>query len=203
MKTYLIYFIPAISGLIGWLTNYIAVKMIFRPRKQINLFGIKIHGLLPRRQEDLAEKIGEVVEEHLVSIEDIHKTVNEPDFHKRLISRINDKINEFLTQKLAQVNPMISAFLTGELLEKINLKLTEQMTEILPELIEEFIIHFENRLNFKELVKNKIKNFDIIKLENIIISISSKELKAIEIFGGILGFLIGIIQVLLIKFGIN
>jgi len=198
-KDYLIYLIPFISGLIGWITNYIAVKMIFRPRKSINILGLKIQGLIPKRQEELAESIGSIVESHLVSITDIKKIINEPEFHKSIVEKLKEKINFFLTTKLTAINPMIGAFLTGDLLKKVNDILSDEITQILPELIEHFVEHFENNLNFKEMVKDKIKSFDILKLENIILEISAKELKAIEILGGVLGFLIGIVQIIILK----
>jgi uncharacterized membrane protein YheB (UPF0754 family) len=46
--------VPAIGGVIGWITNWIAVKMIFRPLRPIRLLGFRLHGLVPRRQADLA-----------------------------------------------------------------------------------------------------------------------------------------------------
>jgi uncharacterized membrane protein YheB (UPF0754 family) len=198
MKDYIIFGIPIISGLIGWLTNLIAVKMIFRPLKPINVLGLKIQGLLPKRHYDLAEKIGEVVETHLISVEDIKATIEDPVLHKKLIEKLHQKVNIFLTEKLKNIIPFIANFLSQDVLDKINEILSEEIGEILPELIEEFVEHFEEKINLKELVKEKIKGFDLLKLENIILSISSRELKAIEIFGGILGFLIGIVQLLII-----
>jgi uncharacterized membrane protein YheB (UPF0754 family) len=198
MKEYVIYSIPLISGIIGWLTNYIAVKMIFRPLKPVNIIGIKIQGLIPKRHYQLAEKIGEIVETHLVSVSDIHRIVGDKNLHDKLIGKLHEQINEFLTVKLAGMFPMLAAFLSQDILNKINDKLSEQIFGMLPELIEEFISHFNSKLDFKEMVKDKIKEFDLLKLENIILSIASKELKAIEIFGGILGVMIGIIQLIIV-----
>lgn len=195
----LLYGIPFISAAIGWLTNVIAVKMIFRPLKPVNVLGIKIQGLLPKRHDQLAEKIGEVVETHLISIDDIKSTIDDPVLHEKLINRLHDKVNQFLTEKLGTLLPFISNFLSPEVLEKINDMLSEEIAGILPDLIEEFVEHFEDKMNLKELVKNKIKGFDLLKLEEIVLSISSRELKAIEIFGGLLGFLIGIFQLIIIN----
>jgi uncharacterized membrane protein YheB (UPF0754 family) len=199
MKQYLIYLIPVISGIIGWVTNYIAVKMIFRPRIPINILGFKIQGLLPKRQNQLAEKIAEIVETHLVSVNDLKKNLNNPDLRKKLNDVLNKKIEIFLNEKLTQINPMIAMFLNGELADKVKEKLFEQISELLPEFAEILVSHFDTTLNFKKMVEEKINNFDVLKLENIILSIASIELKAIEIFGGILGFLIGIIQLIIFK----
>jgi uncharacterized membrane protein YheB (UPF0754 family) len=52
---------PFVGALIGWLTNYLAIKMLFRPRQPRFIFGLLCR-VIPRRQRDLALKIGEVVE---------------------------------------------------------------------------------------------------------------------------------------------
>ena len=56
----------------------------------------------------------------------------------------------------------------------------------------------EGKLDFKEIVRKKIEEFDLSKLEQIIYKIASKELRSIEIFGGILGFCVGLVQVVII-----
>jgi uncharacterized membrane protein YheB (UPF0754 family) len=53
----------------------------------------------------------------------------------------------------------------------------------------------ESRLDFRKIVYDKIKDFEVSKLESIVFSIASRELKAIEYLGGVLGFLIGLVQV--------
>ncbi len=73
----MIYFIPVISALIGWLTNWLAVKMIFRPYKKTTIFGIQ--GMIPKRRNDLARKVSEVVSNSLVVKEDIEKIIGNAD----------------------------------------------------------------------------------------------------------------------------
>jgi uncharacterized membrane protein YheB (UPF0754 family) len=57
--------IPAVGGFIGWSTNWLAVKMIFRPLRERRFLGIRVQGLVGRRQKELAAAIGRVVGNHL------------------------------------------------------------------------------------------------------------------------------------------
>lgn len=61
---------PIIGAVIGYFTNYIAVKMLFRPRKEIRIFGIRLPftpGIIPKRREALAKSIGDTVENRLLT----------------------------------------------------------------------------------------------------------------------------------------
>jgi len=72
---------PLIGALIGYCTNYIAVKMLFRPRHEKYFFGHKVPltpGAIPKGKTRLAKSVGDVISNHLVTSEDIEgKALNE------------------------------------------------------------------------------------------------------------------------------
>ena len=51
-----------------------------------------------------------------------------------------------------------------------------------------------NGIRFAKIVEEKVNTFELDKIENIIISVAKQELKHIEVLGGVLGFMIGIVQ---------
>ena len=53
--------LPIIAALIGWLTNYLAVKMLFHPKLPLQVLGFSIQGVFPKRQKQLADKLGSLV----------------------------------------------------------------------------------------------------------------------------------------------
>ena len=59
----------------------------------------------------------------------------------------------------------------------------------LNEIIEDLIIKTTNTIKIGDIVEEKINKFDLIKLENLIINITKRELKQIEYLGGVIGFL--------------
>ncbi|NLE00249.1 MAG: DUF445 family protein [Fibrobacter sp.] len=200
MRIFLYCSIPVISALIGWLTNYVAVKMIFRPRKVINILGIKIIGLIPKRRQDLAEKIAETVERELISHRDIMAIVQSDDFHVEIGKAIKGKIDSFIESKLS-ANPLLSMFLSPEITNRLTDTLMEELQKEIPGVIESLFQNVESKLDFRKIIQSKIEAFDINKLESIIFTIASKELKAIEYLGGVLGFIVGLIQLALILIG--
>ncbi len=193
--TYLIYgLIPIISAMIGWITNYIAVKMIFRPRIPINILGFQIPGLIPGRQLELAENLGSLVEKELVSHKDIQAILESEEVRHEIRNMIENQVDKFMADKLGSL-PMVSMFLQGDLAQQIKQMLVDQLDEVIPEFVETSITQIEKQLDFKEIVKQKVENFDHEKLEEIVFRIADKELKTIEILGAILGFFIGSVQV--------
>ena len=193
--------IPIVSALIGWFTNFIAVKMIFRPREPVQFIGFRIQGLIPRRQLDLAHNLGELIERELISHDDIHAVLKSDDVTSATEQLVEQQVDLFLTEKLG-TNPMISMFLQGDLAVKIKAMLVEQLCSAIPDFLDTCMSHVEKKLDFKEIVQKKVEQFDYVKLEEIVYRIASKELKTIEILGAVVGFIVGLFQVgLLLLFG--
>ena len=189
--------IPIISALIGWITNFLAVKMIFHPYKEVSVLGIKVQGLLPKRKKDLAQKIGETVEQELLSHEDIQKAVDTPEFHQEVTDAVLTAVETTINERLAS-NPLIAMFLTGQTAALVKEMLSEEVEKQVPNFMGKMFTRLESKIDVKELVRQKIEAFDMQKLEDIVYSIAAKELKAIEVFGAVLGFIVGGVQVGLI-----
>ncbi|MFW6049396.1 MAG: DUF445 domain-containing protein, partial [Candidatus Bipolaricaulota bacterium] len=53
--------VPVVASVIGYSTNWIAIKMLFRPLQEKRVFGFRVPftpGLVPRRKNEIAENIG-------------------------------------------------------------------------------------------------------------------------------------------------
>ena len=77
--------------------------------------------------------------------------------------------------------------------------LLAQMGEKLALLIERVVERAEHKLDVSAIVAAKVEKFDLGKLESLIYEVSARELKTIELLGGVLGFLVGVGQVALIQ----
>ena len=73
----------------------------------------------------------------------------------------------------------------------------QELESLFPSLIRSYMKTLESKLDLEKMVTQKVSGFSSDKMEDILNQIMSKEFKFVEIIGGVLGFLIGILQVLL------
>src|SRR5512133_1357760 len=93
--------VPLISAFIGWFTNALAVRMIFRPRRPMRVLGLfTLQGLVPKRQDELAASIGHTVQQHLLSHGDVLAILNRADLQEALDKEIRERIGFFLGERL-------------------------------------------------------------------------------------------------------
>lgn len=195
-----IYLIPFISAFIGWFTNWIAIKMLFHPKEEKNILGIKIQGIFPKRQQQFAEKLGKLVSSELLSFKDIEEKISNPANIVKLMPFVENHIDHFLRVKLAEQMPVISMFIGDKTINQLKEVFIVELTELFPVLMKNYMNNLQEELDLEKIVTQKVAGFSSDKLEQILIAIMSKEFRFVEIIGGVLGFLIGLLQVILTFF---
>lgn len=195
----LIYTLPFIAAITGWVTNYLAIKMLFHPRKKIDLYLFSVQGIFPKRQAVLAERLGQIVSKELFSFKDIKDRFTSTSTAIEINKVLDEKLEDFLEVKLKSSMPMLAMFLNKEAKVKIKETLHLEFQNILPDILNKYSEKLEKDINIEEIVANKVSAFSSDKLEQILFSIMKKEFKFIELLGGVLGFMIGIIQLLIIQ----
>ncbi|MBN1971739.1 MAG: DUF445 family protein [Candidatus Delongbacteria bacterium] len=179
------YLIPPIIGaVIGLFTNWMAIKMLFHPYKPIKFLGIKLPftpGVIPKEHDRLAEKIGETVGTHLVTPDSINELFKSDNVRDKIKSSLESMYSKF---------GMLAAFITPEIKEMIADKVIEFLDTELPSILDE--------LDIKKVVTDKVRAFSLEKLEELILSVTKTQLAYITYFGGILGFIIGLIQLIIL-----
>lgn len=197
MNTELIIKLLLIVGIgagIGWITNYIAIKMLFRPYKEINLGIFKIQGLLPKRKHEIGESIAETIQSELVSLQDILKSLDGNKLEEKMSKIIDEILEEKLQVEITKRFPMLAMFLSSDMLEKIKNMIRESILENKDGIIQMFSSYVEENVDFKGIIISNVDAFSLEKLEEITYSLAKKEFKHIEVVGAILGAIIGFVQ---------
>lgn len=192
---YWLVLIPVISGFIGWITNWVAIKMLFHPRQPIHFLGMHIQGIFPKRQEQFAVSLGKLVSQELISFSDIESRISDPSKLEQVIPVLESRIDHFLREKLSESFPMISMFIGDKTIDKLKGLFTEELKTSFPDLLSAYMHQLRDELDMERIVTEKVKAFSSDKLESIINQVMSRELRFVELLGGILGFLIGLLQV--------
>ena len=169
--------------------------MLFRPHEPKNLGPFKLQGLIPKRRQDVACNIAKTVEKELLSKDEISAVLqNAIDWEEKIDKRIDYIVEEKLHIEVWQKLPLWDSFV-----EKVALPLKAVLRRELAKVVQSFqaelIMKFHDNLDLHKLVYDRIDRFDLQQLENVVLKIASRELRHIELIGAILGFIIGVIQV--------
>lgn len=183
-----------IGALIGWITNYFAIKMLFRPLKEINILGFKIQGLIPKRKMEMAESIADTIQEELISMKDITANIGDIEIGEEIDLIVDRIVEDKLEKEVLAKIPMASLFVTDSMILKIKGHIKDAIDENKDEFFTVLIEKMEDSVDMKNIIIEKIENFELDELEKMVYRIANNELKHIEVIGAILGAVIGGIQ---------
>lgn len=183
-----------ISAAIGWITNWVAIKMLFRPHNEINLGLFKIQGLIPKRRAEIGTGIADVIQNELISIKDVIANIDREEFSKRLNDLIDDVLEKNLKTKVKEKFPVMQMFFSDKMAKDVSETIKGIVMENQEKIFEIFSNYAEENIDFSTIITDKISNFSLDKLEEIINGLAKKELKHIEVIGAILGAFIGLVQ---------
>jgi uncharacterized membrane protein YheB (UPF0754 family) len=194
---YWLFIIPVISAFIGWVTNWVAIKMLFHPRQPRKILGITFHGIFPKRQRQFAEKLGRLVSEEFLSFEDIETKISDPSNLKKIMPMIENHVDDFLKNKLKEQMPFISMFIGSKTINSLKDVFMLEIEALFPQVMKQFASNMKSELDLENIVITKVASFSSDKLEEILYQIMAKEFRFVEIIGAVIGLIIGIVQVLI------
>jgi len=183
--------IPVVLGaVIGWFTNWIALKMLFHPRRR--RWGFQ--GLLPRRQAELARDVGRIVGTELVKVDELLAPLDRLDLAPQLTALLDQALTRKITELRAK--PLVGMLLTDGLVQGFRDSILKEVLAAQPQIIANLKDAARPHLDVSSLAEQQLASFDLDRLERLINQLASTEFRAIEWWGAVLGGMIGLLQAL-------
>ena len=180
-----------IGGLIGYSTNRIAIKMLFRPVNPIKILFFTIQGVFPKRKDQMAIGLADTIEQELLSKEVIMDKI----LNDEKIEELKKMVKESLISRIGDIiPPMVKMFMGNNPDEVVKKLIDKEGDNILDGLIEDIKSKGLEDLNIRDIVKERIDSLDFVQFEKIIFGLMSKELRFVEVIGLFLGMFIGLLQ---------
>jgi uncharacterized membrane protein YheB (UPF0754 family) len=111
---------PLLGAFIGYVTNHIAIRMLFRPLRPWRLFGLRVPltpGVIPGKRHELAERIGAMVGSHLLTADDVGRALEKEAFRRELHAAVAERLGAFLDRELGPAATLLPEALRPRLRE--------------------------------------------------------------------------------------
>lgn len=192
-----LWLLPVVGAFIGWVTNVIAVRMLFRPKRPVRvpLTSLTLQGVLPRRHADLAASIGRTVSEELLPVAELVKRLDVAAIKEEMVAAVSEHVDRRLDTRVPKwlpsgVRTSLSSYLRGVV--------AKEADDLLNTLMADFERRISGKIDVEALVTEKLLQLNLDQLESLAVRIAGRELHAVILLGGVLGFFIGLLQMLFV-----
>lgn len=192
-----ILFMPVTYGFIGWLTNVVALKMMFYPLKFVGIppyFGWQ--GIVPRKSTGLALKVVNILSEKLLKVEEF--------FDKIPTDKLGESYRPLLGENIPTMTHRIMEFLPADLKPGVAAREKEIVAKAIAESeqkLTQITSHLKDDVSkvfsFKNMVLRNLTGENTYLLVDLFQEIGKKEFKFIGASGWIFGILFGLIQMVI------
>ncbi|MBT0587449.1 DUF445 domain-containing protein [Alteromonas oceanisediminis] len=192
--------IPLISAIVGWLTNFLAVKMMFYP---IDFVGVKPffgwQGLIPAKRREMAEIEVELVLDKLLSVEELAERLDPEELTKAIQHRLKQVVRKIVNDVMRESAPQLWAGLPVQGKNLVYARIENDIPNVVRKMVGDFQHNINEILNIKELVVEQLVNEPEL-INEIFLKSGEKEFPFIIKSGFYFGFLFGLPTMLLWHF---
>ncbi|MBS3885780.1 MAG: DUF445 family protein [Dethiobacter sp.] len=186
--------LPLTGAVIGWVTNVLAIRLLFRPLQPFRLGPLTFQGLIPKRRGQIAYTVGDVVAEQLFSVDELAEQLDMPAIRRKMEWLVCIAVDRWCGEKIGMLPKSVRQTLSQRLSDLVTAEVVHQF----PQMVELLITHMREQVDVRVIVERKINALPLLEVERLVLSVARSELKQIELLGAVLGFLIGLLQALLV-----
>ncbi|MBM7624893.1 DUF445 family protein [Sporohalobacter salinus] len=163
---------PLVGSVIGYCTNWVAVKMLFKPLEEKKISGMKVPftpGVIPRRRGKLAESIGDAVGKELLTPDAFHEILQGKEMKQKIQGFVQERIGS-LEQEERSLQELLDLVIS-------NSDDKEELETEIKNIISIGIIGLLNKEEIINIVKKELSQLDVKKLEDYLASDEYQKIK--------------------------
>ncbi|MGB5311606.1 MAG: hypothetical protein WBN38_06005 [Polyangiales bacterium] len=188
--------LPAAGFGVGYVTNWIAIKLVFAPREPVRVGPITVQGLFHKRQPEVAEAFGRIVATRVLNADNIVRTVMEGDGAARMNEIVEHRVGELITKY--EAHPMAKLVVPEEQRPALRAEVLERIKTEWPKPGGFFHTFAGESVDLNGELERRMKALDRESYEGVLRPAFQQDEWKLIAAGAILGTVAGVLQLVYI-----
>lgn len=190
---------PVVGLVVGTMTNWLALKMIFEPVNPRKFLCFTLHGLFLRRQNEVAAVYGRMVATDVLNSRNIIEAILKGPYSDRLFELVYDNVQEAVNASAAVTEKLIHMSIGEETYASIKEDITDHIVQKFPESLRQIEDYATTAMDLEVTLREKMKLLSSAQFENLLHPIFEEDEWKLVLMGGVLGLVIGLLQAFFIN----
>jgi uncharacterized membrane protein YheB (UPF0754 family) len=187
--------LPAGGLVVGYLTNFLALKLIFRPVEPVKIGPIKIQGLFMKRQNEVAEEYAKILAGNLLTAKQILNFIIDTNGIQKIADICYTQVDQMVDNTTGSTRKMLLQLAIGkDKYQRIKRRAAEMLIAALPTSLTGIFDYADEALEIEHTLSSKLKSLSKLEFEDVLHPIFKEDETTLIIVGAVLGGIAGVIQ---------
>ncbi|MFF5989886.1 DUF445 family protein [Prauserella flavalba] len=203
MVVWLAFRVPLIMPLfglfIGWFTDWLALKMIFRPKEPTRYLGLfEWQGLFIKRRAEVSEAYAELIAREIITPHNVIEAVLRGPFSDKVVTLIQRQVDAELAKQTSFAKPLVVMAIGSRRYQEMKARIADQVMARLPETLHYIEDYAEDAMDIRNTLVSKMKQLDADEFEGLLRPAFQQDEWILILTGALLGAACGELQVQLV-----
>jgi uncharacterized membrane protein YheB (UPF0754 family) len=190
---------PLFGGAVGWLTDWLALKLIFNPKQPKRFLGLEIQGLFLKRRREVAADYGALIADEIITPHKVIHAVLTGPLSDRVFAMVRRQVQDALDRSAGAARPVLVATVGTTRYQEMKLAITGQVMARLPHTLRHVEAYARQAMDVRAQLVSKMKLLTDRQFERLIRpAFEQDEWKLIAV-GAVLGFVMGEMQAIVLE----
>ena len=189
--------LPLFGIMVGYSTNFLAIRLIFRPLNPIKIGKLEIQGMFIRRQAEVSTEYSRIVASKIITIENIFEYIIRGPGSERLRDIVSRQIENTINDTAGLIKSLAEISMGSKLFIHIRNIACFRFMQELPMNIRHVFGYAENALNLEQILREKMISLSTKEFEAFLRPVFKEDEMKLIVIGAILGGVAGILQYLI------
>jgi uncharacterized membrane protein YheB (UPF0754 family) len=186
--------LPVAGFLVGWVTNWMALKVIFQPLEPKNICGFTLHGIFLKRQAEVSKIFSRVVCVEILHIKAIWESIFSGRLSRNFFAMLRAHTIVFVDNLLVEVEPLAIAAMGSEKYLQMKEDIAQKVLDKIPTVIDVSYEYTQEALDMENTISIKMGELSSSEFEGVLHPAFEEDEIQLIALGGILGAIVGVIQ---------
>ncbi|TXH06079.1 MAG: DUF445 domain-containing protein [Nevskiaceae bacterium] len=197
--THSAWIMPLFGGFVGWFSDWMALKMVFRPREPKRYLGLFTwQGLFLRRQQEVAAEYGALIAQEVLTAANIIEAALRGPLSDRLFSLVQKHVYDMLDEQAGIAQPLVILAVGSQRYLRMKQDIAAHLIERLPVALKSVEQYADDAMDVRNTLVSRMKQMTPEEFEGVLRPVFEQDEWKLIAVGAILGFLVGELQVHLI-----
>ncbi|MGQ0622604.1 MAG: DUF445 domain-containing protein [Panacagrimonas sp.] len=194
--THNVWVMPLFGGFTGWFTDWLALKMVFRPKLPTRYLGVvKWQGLFHKRREEVLIKYGELIVREIVTPQNVLDAILRGPAADRLYEMVLKNVQRIVDEQAGIARPLMVLVMGGPAFQQMKGEIAEKMMQRLPDALKPMEQYAEDAMDLQRTLAEKTRQLSTDEYEGLLRPAFQQDEWILIAVGAALGFLVGETQV--------